>query len=42
MRTAPRFEQALEIVRAETAPEDVVFITGSLHLVGDARALLVK
>ena len=42
MRTAPRVEQALEIVRAEAAPEDVVFITGSLHLVGEARALLVK
>ncbi len=42
IRTAPRLEQALEIVRAEAAPEDVVFITGSLYLVGEARALLVR
>ena len=42
LRTAPRLEQALEIVRAEAAPEDVVFITGSLYLVGEARPLFVK
>jgi dihydrofolate synthase/folylpolyglutamate synthase len=42
LRTAPRLEQALEIVRAEANPEDVVFITGSLYLVGEARGLLVK
>ncbi len=27
---------------AEAAPEDVIFITGSLYLAGEARALLVK
>jgi dihydrofolate synthase/folylpolyglutamate synthase len=42
LRTAPRLEQALEIVRAEANPEDVVFITGSLYLVGEARGLLLK
>jgi dihydrofolate synthase / folylpolyglutamate synthase len=42
LRTAPRLEQALEIVRAGANPEDVVFITGSLYLVGEARGLLVK
>ena len=42
LRTAPRLAQALEIVRAEAAPEDVVFITGSLYLVGEARPLFVK
>ncbi len=42
LRAAPRLEQALEVVRAEAAPGDVVFITGSLYLIGEARALLVK
>ena len=42
LRTAPRLPQALEIVRAEAAPDDVVFITGSLYLVGEARPLFVK
>ena len=42
LRTAPRLADALKIVRAEAAPEDVVFVTGSLHLVGEARSLLVK
>jgi dihydrofolate synthase/folylpolyglutamate synthase len=42
LRTAPRLKQALEIARAEAAPEDVIFVTGSLYLVGEARALLVK
>ena len=32
---------ALETVRRLAAPEDAVFITGSLFLVGEARALLV-
>ncbi len=41
LRTAPRVADALELLR-EAAPEDVVFITGSLFLVGEARALLVK
>ncbi len=35
----PDLEQALALVR-ESAPGDVVFITGSLFLVAEARALL--
>jgi dihydrofolate synthase / folylpolyglutamate synthase len=42
MRVASGLEQALAIIRGEAKPEDAVFITGSLHLVGEARALLVK
>lgn len=42
MRTAARLADALAIVRAEAKPEDVVFITGSLYLVGEARPLFVK
>ena len=42
LRIAPNLTEALAVVRAEAAPEDVVFITGSLYLVGEARALLVK
>lgn len=41
-RVAARLPEALEMVRAEAAPEDVVFISGSLFLVGEARALLVQ
>jgi dihydrofolate synthase/folylpolyglutamate synthase len=41
LRTAARLPGALEILK-EAAPEDVVFISGSLFLVGEARALLVK
>ena len=33
---------ALEIARSECSPRDVIFITGSLFLVGEARAMLVK
>lgn len=40
-RTAPGIEQALEMIR-DASPDDVIFITGSLFLVGEARALLVK
>lgn len=39
MRIAPTPAAALELLR-EAAPEDVAFITGSLFLVGEARALL--
>jgi folylpolyglutamate synthase/dihydropteroate synthase len=42
LRTAPVLADALEVIRRETAPEDAVFITGSLFLVGEARALLVQ
>jgi dihydrofolate synthase / folylpolyglutamate synthase len=41
IRVAGDLRHALEII--ETAgPSDVIFITGSLYLVGEARALLVK
>jgi dihydrofolate synthase/folylpolyglutamate synthase len=39
MRTAASLEDALELARAG-APDEVIFITGSLYLVGEARALL--
>ncbi|MBA3976231.1 MAG: bifunctional folylpolyglutamate synthase/dihydrofolate synthase [Candidatus Solibacter sp.] len=39
-RLAPYIHDALAMVR-ETSPGDVVFITGSLYLVGEARPLLV-
>jgi dihydrofolate synthase/folylpolyglutamate synthase len=42
LRTAPVLSDALAVVRREAAPEDAVFITGSLFLVGEARALLVQ
>jgi dihydrofolate synthase/folylpolyglutamate synthase len=38
-RTAPSIDDALAMVRG-AAPEDAVFITGSLFLVAEARALL--
>jgi dihydrofolate synthase / folylpolyglutamate synthase len=38
---APTVDAALELVRS-APPEAAVFITGSLYLVGEARALLVK
>ena len=38
--TAPALEDALRMVR-DAGPEDVVFITGSLFLVAEARAMLV-
>ncbi len=40
VRVAPSLEMALEIVR-DAAPEEVIFITGSLFLVAEARALLL-
>jgi dihydrofolate synthase / folylpolyglutamate synthase len=39
LRLAPDIEAALDLVR-DAAPEDVVFITGSLFLVAEARRLL--
>lgn len=42
VRIAPRLRDALEIVRLEASPEDAIFITGSLFLVGEARVLLVS
>lgn len=41
VRVAPDLPAALELTRA-AAPQDVIFVTGSLFLVGEARALLVK
>ncbi|MBL8214343.1 MAG: bifunctional folylpolyglutamate synthase/dihydrofolate synthase [Bryobacterales bacterium] len=41
-RTAPNLAEALEMVRREAASQDLIFISGSLYLVGEARALLVK
>ncbi len=42
VRTAASLAEALAVISGEAAPEDAVFITGSLFLVGEARALLVK
>jgi dihydrofolate synthase/folylpolyglutamate synthase len=42
LRTALALPDALAVVRREAAPGDAVFITGSLFLVGEARALLVQ
>jgi dihydrofolate synthase/folylpolyglutamate synthase len=39
-RIAPSIREALRIVSSEAAPDDLVFITGSLFLVGEARAIL--
>jgi dihydrofolate synthase/folylpolyglutamate synthase len=41
LQVAQDIGEALEIARG-AGPSDVVFITGSLYLVGEARALLVK
>jgi dihydrofolate synthase/folylpolyglutamate synthase len=38
----PRLADALALVRAEADPADAVFVTGSLFLVGEARALLLQ
>jgi dihydrofolate synthase/folylpolyglutamate synthase len=42
LRTAAVLSDALAVVQREAAPDDAVFITGSLFLVGEARALLVQ
>lgn len=41
-RVTANLPEALAIVGREAAPRDAVFISGSLFLVGEARALLVK
>ncbi|MCS7026010.1 MAG: bifunctional folylpolyglutamate synthase/dihydrofolate synthase [Bryobacteraceae bacterium] len=41
-RVCENLRAALDLVRAEAKPEDAVFISGSLFLVGEARALLLK
>lgn len=40
LRAAPALEDALAIIEREAAPEDAVFISGSLFLVGEARQKL--
>ncbi len=40
LRTAPSLGEALNLV-SDAGPEDAIFITGSLYLVGEARARLV-
>lgn len=40
IRTTGRLADALAIIRREAAPDDAVFITGSLYLVGEAKSLL--
>jgi dihydrofolate synthase / folylpolyglutamate synthase len=40
VRTAPALEDALVVLHVEAAPDDVIFITGSLFLVGEAKSLL--
>ena len=42
IQIADDVSRAIETVRAAASPADVVFITGSLYLVGEARTLLVK
>jgi dihydrofolate synthase/folylpolyglutamate synthase len=41
LRVAPTLEEALGLV-ADASPDEVIFITGSLFLVAEARALLVR
>jgi folylpolyglutamate synthase/dihydropteroate synthase len=41
LRTAETLEEALALVRREAAPEDVIFVSGSLFLVGEARQMLL-
>lgn len=41
LRVAPNLTEALQMAR-EAVPEGAIFITGSLFLVGEARALLCK
>jgi dihydrofolate synthase / folylpolyglutamate synthase len=41
LSTAPNLEAALDRVR-DTTPSDVIFITGSLFLVAEARAILMR
>jgi dihydrofolate synthase/folylpolyglutamate synthase len=41
LRTAPTLRDALALVE-DAAPEDVVFVTGSLFLVAEARAILTS
>lgn len=40
VEVAPTVAEAIDLIRREAFPTDVVFITGSLFLVGEARAIL--
>ena len=40
IRIAPTLAEALRLVRREAAPEDAIFVTGSLFLIGEAKSLL--
>jgi dihydrofolate synthase/folylpolyglutamate synthase len=40
VRIAPSLAEALALVRSEAAPADVIFITGSLFLIGEAKTLI--
>src|SRR5207253_7345064 len=40
VRIAATLAEALTLVRREAAPEDAIFITGSLFLIGEAMSLL--
>lgn len=42
LRTEPDVASALRYIEQSCRPDDAVFITGSLYLVGEARALLVQ
>jgi dihydrofolate synthase/folylpolyglutamate synthase len=42
VRVEPSIENAIALVRREAGPGDAVFITGSLFVVGEARALLLQ
>jgi folylpolyglutamate synthase/dihydropteroate synthase len=42
LRTAPTLRAALALVEEDASPDDVVFITGSLFLVAEARAILTS
>jgi dihydrofolate synthase / folylpolyglutamate synthase len=42
LRTAETLEEALAVTSREAAPEDAIFISGSLFLVGEARRLLAR
>jgi len=42
IRTAPALREALALVEDDASPDDVVFITGSLFLVAEARAILTS
>jgi dihydrofolate synthase/folylpolyglutamate synthase len=40
VRIAPGLADALALARSEAAPEDAIFITGSLFLIGEAKTLI--